>query len=248
MHCYSGSILRHFKTMKSLLTLLLFLPVSALIGQITIISAWDFNSESIVEDDDGPFTLTANSGGQSGTSEMSVVVGSTGSGSLEIQAEGTTMNDSWNSPAIAGNSLDFLHGGRNDGTTSTLTFDASSISTDISLSFAFNQVDPDGVDTYQASYSTDGGNNFTNVGSAVTIADQGVWSTETIDFGTSLSGVSDAMVRITLDNGGATWNEEHQSNMDNVALTTVVPEPSHYAIALSGIVLAAVFIRRRRQG
>lgn len=208
-----------------------------------MVAAWDFNDEADVETD-ATQVLVPNFGSQTGTTSLEIVVGEAASQGLQISSEGDVANDTWNSPAEAGKSFNFLHGTRNNGTTATISFDASTFTQAVSLSFAINRVHQDGVSSYLASYSTDGGTSFTDVGSSVTI-EQGVWNVEVVDFGTVLSGVSDARVRLTFDNGGAVWNAQHQTNLDNVALSTV-PEPSTYAVIFGGLALAGVLLRRRR--
>jgi hypothetical protein len=162
---------------------------------------------------------------------------------IEINDEGTTTGDTWNGPASAGNAIGFLHGERVDDGTVDIAFDASSFTNDVFMDFAFNRKDPDGVDTWQASYSINGGTDFTDIGSATTYTEGG-WNLESINFGTVFSGATASIARITLTGGGATWNEEHQSNMDNVSLT-VVPEPSTYALLSGMLALGWVMIRRR---
>lgn len=97
----------------------------------------------------------------------------------------------------------------------------------------------------KASYATDGVT-FVDIGSAIEITEKQEWTIQTIDFGTSLSGSSSAAVRITLSGGGAVWNEAHQSNLDNIAITAV-PEPATYALLFGFTVLGGVMIRRRRR-
>jgi hypothetical protein len=213
----------------------------------TLIGAWDFNDLSLAGDQNALPVYETTIGSQSGVGGISLdIVEATGSSEpFEINNEGTTTGDTWNAPATAGNAVGFLHGSRVDGTHVDILFDASTFSDDVTMSFAFNRADPDGVDTWQASYSTNGGTDFTNFGSSTTYTAAG-WNLENVNFGTVFSGASSAVARITLSGGGPVWNEEHQSNMDNVSLT-VVPEPSTFALV--GLALGAtLLVCRGRRG
>lgn len=249
-HTETGSLFILVTTKHTMRNLTKILLTGALLGavsshaQVTLLAGWDFNENATFGDSGSDFTdSTPDAGTISATLLVDLFTSS--SGPFEISANGTTTNDFWNSPAEAGNTMGFLHGSRNDGTTVNISFDASSISTAVTMSFAFNRDDVDGVDTYQASYSTDG-TNFTDLGSLITItSDVDSWATQTINFGTVLAGASSATVRITLGSGGATWDENHRSYMDNVGLTTV-PEPSTFVLLGGVAALGFVLFRRRK--
>ncbi len=224
----------------------LCLGASLVSGQI-LVAFWDFNDEPVTDPlVNTPFAFAPNAGAQP-TAELSMVLADTGSpDTFGVRNEGTTINDIVNDPAEAGNSFSFGRGWRSRNATTSIAFDASSI-TDaqpVELSFAINRFASEAVDQYQASYSLDGGDNFTNIDSPVDI-NQGVWELHTIDFGTVLSGASDAIVRLTFLGGTTNWSPGHRTNLDNIALTAI-PEPRVYAALFGLLALGFVVWRRRR--
>ena len=226
---------------------LLLLPLVLLpaVAGAEMVAGWDFNEESTGLDNTTPKTFSPDGGSQAGTASLIVTLADTGSSNTYgVVAEGTDLNDMWNTPAEVGNSYSYGRGWRSDVATLTIDFDASSFTQAVELSFAINRIESQAVDTYQPSYSTNGGVDFTDLGGPVAI-ELGTWNVDTIDFGTLLNGSSDAQVRLTFTGGDANWNPDHRTNLDNVALSTV-PEPSIYAAIFGGLALAGVFLRRRR--
>jgi hypothetical protein len=233
---------------KHLITLL---SAGILLGAVSaqgaiLLGAWDFNDISLIGDQGALPVYETNVGTQSGVGGISLDIkeARADSGPFEINNEGNILGDTWNSPAaVAGNAVGFLHGSRVNGTHVDIIFDASSITTGVTLNFALRKKDNSAVDEYQASYSING-TDFTNVGSLVTLTDT-AWNLHAIDFGTVFSGSSTAIARFTLGGGEATWNEEFQTNMDNVSLIAAVPEPSTYALFAGFLALGGVMLRRR---
>ncbi|MCC5842043.1 MAG: PEP-CTERM sorting domain-containing protein [Opitutales bacterium] len=210
-----------------------------------ILAFWDFNDEAVTSTlVNTPFTFAPNAGSQL-TAELSMVLADTASAqTFGVLAEGTTVNDLVNDPAVAGNAFAFSRGERSNGATMSVAFDASSINQPVSLSFAINRVVANGVSAYQASYSTDGGTSFTNIGSLQSIA-QGTWATHEIDFGTVFAGADEAIVRLTFSGGVQNWSTDHRTNVDNIALIAI-PEPRVYAALFGLLALGFVAWRRRR--
>ncbi len=231
-------IMRHPKLCAFLLCLGL-----TQIGTADLIAFWDFNEEPVTNPlVNTPLTFSPNAGSQQ-TAELSMVLVDTASTTtFGIRAEGTTVNDLVNDPQEAGNSFAFSRGFRSRNATATISFDASSITLPVEMSFAINRIATQAVDQYQASYSTDGGDTFSDLGSAVDIT-QGSWNLHTINFGTALNGASDARVRLTFLGGTANWSDDHRTNIDNIALTAI-PEPG--TLALVGIALGSLLLFRRR--
>jgi hypothetical protein len=233
--------------MKKIYTALLVysaLLAGTCLSQAQLVAFWDFNDEATGYTNT-PLSYVPDAGSQSGTASLDMLLADTGSSqTYGVRAEGTELNDI-NVPATAGNSFSFSRGWRCDGATATISFDASSISTAVELSFAINRINSNAVDVYQASYSTDGGGSFTDVGSLVPIS-VGEWLVNTIDFGTSLAGASNAMVRLTFDGGDTNWSTDHRTNIDNVALVAAVPEPASFALLL-GFAVGVFLLRRRSQ-
>lgn len=211
-----------------------------------LIAYWDFNDEAVHDPlVNTPLSFAANAGSQAAAASLDTVLATTASPhTYGIRAEGTTVNDIVNEPPVAGNAFSFTRGERSNGATLTVSFDASSVNLPVELSFAINRIHANGVSQYQASYSTDGGDTFVDLGGAVDIT-QGVWEAHTLDFGTVLSGAADARVRLTFSGGNQVWSTDHRTNVDNVALIAI-PEPRLYA-ALFGLLALGFAVSRRRR-
>ena len=210
-----------------------------------LIAYWDFNDEAVHDPlVNTPLSFAPNAGTQA-TASLDAVLATTASPeTYGVLAEGTTVNDIVNEPPVAGNAFSFTRGERSNGATLTVSFDASAINLPVELSFAINRVHANGVSQYQASYSTDGGDTFVDLGGAVDIT-EGVWEAHTLDFGSVLSGAADASVRLTFSGGNQVWSTGHRTNVDNVALTAI-PEPRVYA-ALFGLLALGFTVWRRRR-
>ncbi|MCC5807537.1 MAG: hypothetical protein JJU00_14535 [Opitutales bacterium] len=219
--------------------------VAPALGAQALIAYWDFNDEAVHDPlVNTPLSFAPNAGSQAAMASLDTVLATTASPeTYGVRDEGTTVNDIVNDPSVAGNAFSFSRGERSNGATMTVSFDASSINLPVELSFAINRIHANGVSQYQASFSTDGGDNFVDLGGVVDIT-QGVWEAHTVDFGTALSGAEDARVRLTFDGGDQVWSTDHRTNVDNIALTAI-PEPRVYAVLFGLLALGFVVWRRR---
>lgn len=206
----------------------------ASVSEADVIAYWHFN--------DTPFT-----GNPSALTDPADV----GSGTLTTQANSSGTNHELRTGTLenaqgvtpAGQAVAFRRGTRWNGGHWQVAFDATNL-LDTKLTFAALTAS-NGVDTYQASYSTDGGSSFTNFGSTVGLT--GSFATYTVDLGTLLAGEDDAVIRLTLSGAsGSIGSTASRMDLDNVVVEgTLVPEPASLALlGLGGLCMLGG--RRRR--
>jgi hypothetical protein len=117
---------------------------------------------------------------------------------------------------------------------------ATSLS-NMSLSFAIN-TSGNGFNTVAFSYSTDGGTNFTPVGSQSITSGHG-FQIITFAVPSGANGNADVIFRLTFD-GGTSSGNNLQTVIDNIQLS-VVPEPATTVGGILGVLGLCWFQRRR---
>jgi hypothetical protein len=218
----------------------------------TLIGGWDFGKFQFdgSSDQTGDFTATNSYTSDLGSGELfwdgsfnTTGMFSTAFGGGDVfGANGAAQSGNLVTPGFGGDLPDNSFGIRfvpaANGEDIVFSISTSGLS---GLVLSFDAITQNGSSDIQFAYSVNGGTDYTNVGTALSIGDSS--AIRTIDFSSisAVNNVSQLLIRGTLGNlAGA-----DTLSMDNVQFTAV-PEPSAFAAIAGVLVLGTVALRRRR--